>query len=122
MNKTALPNRQVERIHTDKDFTVELEYFNGSPIDDKKFIEHIITKPRLSGPISAYAVRCIENIVEYGKGHKTASKDQLAYFLYSLIPEIEFKEVVAFIEDESLTANAVDEKYSYWDNWDGGDL
>lgn len=120
MNKTTTPNKEVERIHTSKNHTVELEYYAGSPIDETKFIEHLIVKHGLSGQNSVYAIKCLENIVDYGKDRKTASKDQLAYYLYSVVPEVEFKEIVAYIADDCLTSNAIEEKYDYWDNWDGG--
>lgn len=38
----------------------------------------------------------VENIVEYGLKNKNYSKNQLAYFLTDLIPEIEFEEVQQF--------------------------
>ena len=43
------------------------------------------------------------NIIEYAHKHEHVSKDQFAYFISDLVPEIEFMDVAKFCEDDILT-------------------
>lgn len=42
--------------------------------------------------------------------HENKSLDKFCYWLSDILPEIEFGEVVAFMNDEYLTANGQEEK------------
>ncbi len=45
----------------------------------------------------------VENILEYALKHESISKDQFAYFVSDMLPEVEFLEVARFCADEKLT-------------------
>lgn len=53
--------------------------------------------------LSSYAVEMVRNIVEYAHKREQVSKDQFAYFISDLLPEVEFEEVAQFCEDCMLT-------------------
>ncbi len=45
----------------------------------------------------------VENIIDYATEHEHISKDQFAYFVSDMLPEVEFLEVAKFCEDGCLT-------------------
>lgn len=44
------------------------------------------------------------NLIEYGLAHHNNSKDQLAYFLSDIIPEVEFEDIAKFCDNSILTS------------------
>lgn len=70
--------------------------------------------------LKIYTARLLETVIDYGLEHKNASKDQLAFYLYDVIPDVDFAEVVAYCSNDILTNNARNEKYDYWDSKEGG--
>lgn len=50
-----------------------------------------------------YARQTVLNIIEYAHKHEHVSKDQFAYFVSDLLPEVEFLDVARFCEDAILT-------------------
>lgn len=67
--------------------------------NEKAFIEWLEEKYDLN----SYAVEMVTNIIEYAHKWEQVSKDQLAYFISDLLPEVEFEEVAQFCEDCMLT-------------------
>lgn len=53
--------------------------------------------------LNSYAVEMVTNIIEYAYKQERVSKDQFAYFISDLLPEVEFEEVAQFCEDCMLT-------------------
>lgn len=51
-----------------------------------------------------YMRELVQNLIDYAYEHQHSSKDQFCAFLAELIPEVEFGEVSAFMEDGYLTA------------------
>jgi hypothetical protein len=47
----------------------------------------------------------VENLIRYAHQYEHISKDQFCYFLSDLLPEVEFGEVAAFMEDDCLTSS-----------------
>jgi len=45
----------------------------------------------------------VENIIDYATEHEHIGKDQFAYFISNMLPEVEFLEVARFCEDGCLT-------------------
>ena len=50
-----------------------------------------------------FAREMAENIIDYGIRNLNHGKDDLAYFISDIIPEVEFKEVAGFCDDQILT-------------------
>lgn len=67
--------------------------------NETAFIEWIEDKFELN----TYAVQMVINIIEYAQKWEHVSKDQFAYFISDLLPEVEFEEVVNYCEDCILT-------------------
>ena len=93
-------------------FSNKLVYTNH--FAKQQFIMHLLLKHHLATCV--YSLRTLENIVNYGLEHKNTSRNQLAYFLFDIVPDVEFKEVAAFCEDDILTVNAQYEKDDYIEN------
>ena len=74
----------------------------------KQLIEYLIKLHKLDH--SVYAILTLEKIIEYGEAHEDASKDQLAYYLTDLIPELTYEEVILFFADEKLTEYGLETK------------
>lgn len=49
---------------------------------------------------NTFAVDMAENIIDYGLKHCNHSKEQLAYFISDMIPEVEYCEVVDFCSSD----------------------
>lgn len=73
---------------------------------------------------SSYSVlrELFDNLVEYGESHHNTTVNQLAYFIYDIVPEIELEEVLSFDKNnfQNLT-NGISVKFddaalSYIDN------
>ena len=64
--------------------------------------------------MAVFGRNLLESIVEYAIKNEHVSKDQLAYFLSDIIPEVEFCETAAFCEDTILTSNGLYEKEKFW--------
>ena len=47
----------------------------------------------------------VENVVDFALEKHNYSLDQLGYFLSDILPEVEFADVVAFMDDSKLTAH-----------------
>lgn len=54
----------------------------------------------------------VENIIDYASEHEHVSKDQFAYFVSDMIPEITFSEVAFFCDDDILTSYGKSKKAS----------
>lgn len=67
--------------------------------NETAFIEWIEDKFELN----TYAVQMVINIIEYAQKLEHVSKDQFAYFISDLLPEVEFEEVANYCEDCILT-------------------
>lgn len=67
--------------------------------NEKAFTEWLEEKYDLN----SYAVEMVTNIIEYAHKWEHVSKDQLAYFISDLLPEVEFEEVAQFCENCMLT-------------------
>ena len=45
----------------------------------------------------------VENILKYALKHESVSKDQFAYFVSDMLPEVDFLEVARFCDNGKLT-------------------
>ena len=45
----------------------------------------------------------VENIIDYALENKNASKDQLAFFISDMLPEVEYTEVAKFCDKDILS-------------------
>lgn len=77
------------------------KYYKGFNRDG--FIEYLEDKYGLN----SFAVALLDNIIEYAHKHEHVSKDQFAYFISDLMPEIEFIDVAKFCEDAILTKDTL---------------
>ncbi len=55
----------------------------------------------------------VENVIDYASKYEHISKDQFVYFVSDILPEVEFGEVAAFVDDECLTDNGKYMKYKW---------
>ena len=78
-------------------------------INVEKFISFVLTTYGESN--NEFERYLLYNLIEYGVKNHCVSKDQLAYFLSDIIPNVEFKDVIKFMNDECLTENAKKMKY-----------
>lgn len=53
------------------------------------------------------------NIIEYAHNHEHVSKDQFIYFLFDLLPGLDFGEIAQFANDEILTEYGKAEKQKH---------
>lgn len=74
----------------------------------KQLIEYLINIHDLNS--SVFSILTLEKIIEYGEANCDVSKDQLAYYLVDLIPELTYEEVILFFSDEKLTEFGLEEK------------
>ena len=65
---------------------------------------------QFSGFENCFLRETVENIIEYGQKHEHVSKDQFAYFISDILPEVEFGEIAMFCDDDILTADGQQEK------------
>lgn len=93
-----------------------LVYIEG--IAGEELITYMLDKMELqkdpAGPCIDYSRQLIENVIAYGRKHKTTSKDSMLYFLCDILPDIEAEEAAAFISDELLTDNGKALKSQFW--------
>lgn len=68
---------------------------------------------------SSFTRELIGNIIAYAGKYEHVSKDMFAYFVYDMIPEIEFGEVCGFCEDGILTDSGIYEKNRFWEEKSG---
>ena len=80
---------------------MENKYYKGFNRDG--FIEWLEDKHGLS----SFTVELLDNIIDYAHKHEHVSKDQFAYFISDLVPEIEFIDVAKFCEDDILTRDTL---------------
>lgn len=57
--------------------------------------------------INPFALQLLDNIIDYAHKHEHVSKDQFAYFIADLVPEVEFLDVAKFCEDTILTRDTL---------------
>lgn len=50
-----------------------------------------------------WSFNLVENIIGYCIKHNPLGKDQLAYWISDMLPEVEFLEVAKFVNDDFLT-------------------
>ncbi len=58
----------------------------------------------------------VENVIEYANKFEHVSKDQFVYFVSDMLPEVEFGEVAAFMNDDCLTHEGKALKYEWLNN------
>ena len=80
---------------------MENKYYKGFNRDG--FIEWLEDKYGLN----SFTVELLDNIIDYAHKHEHVSKDQFAYFVSDLVPEIEFLDVAKFCEDTILTRDTL---------------
>jgi hypothetical protein len=111
-----MSNHNTEEIKITRGGIVKLEYTDH--FAQEQFIEHIMEKygdPKDNRLLYLYSVRALELVIAYGLEHHNVSKNQLSYFLFDVIPDVEHAEIVAYCDNDILTNNARLEKYDYWD-------
>ncbi len=86
--------------------------FTNSGFDRILFTQYLIQKYD-KGFTSCFE-KLADNICEYAEKHERVSKDQFAYFISDLFPDMEFKEAAAFCSDDSLTIYGIGEKETFW--------
>lgn len=100
----------------------ELKYQNG--IDADMLIKFIIAKHELEDGKCAesFSILMLEKVIQYGIKRHNVSKDELAYYLMDVIPELEFTEATAFIIDDQLTSDGLKHKNNFWDIYTNPDI
>ena len=88
----------------------ELQFIDG--FAHEQFIDYLQTKHNFDS--DSFAIDLIQQLIEYGRKYHKVSKDQLAYFLTDIIPDLDFYEAAAFFEDKCLTQNGQTEKQRFW--------
>lgn len=71
--------------------------------DNGAFMEHLAES--FNGFDNPFLRQLVENVLDYAHSFEHISKDQFVYYLCDMIPEVEFGEVAAFMEDACLTAD-----------------
>ena len=106
-----------ETITTGASGSITLEY--ADHFAKEQFIKHILRKyepaAKANQLLFLFSIRALQLTVDYGQEHNNVSKNQLAYYLFDVIPEVTFSEIVAYCDNEILSDNARQEKYDYWD-------
>lgn len=64
--------------------------------------------------VNSFAEDIVNIIIDYAHTHEHISKDQFAYFISDMLPDIEFAEVAAFCEDCCLTSDGIKAKHDFW--------
>lgn len=101
-----------EVIETNKG-PVKLEYSDG--IAGRQLIDHLINKYGVgSDKAQIFVIRFIENAIAYAVRNHRGNKNHMAYYLHEVLPDVTFSEIVAYMENDELTDNAVREKYDFW--------
>lgn len=62
---------------------------------------------------SSFTRQLVENVIDYANKWERVSKDQFTYFVSDMLPEVEFGEVAAFVDDKSLTEEGKLRKYKW---------
>ncbi len=75
--------------------------FNG--FNDEAFMAYLRYRLPYAFSISHFLRELVENLIDYAHQHEHVSKDQFCEFLADLLPEVEFGEVAAFMDDDYLT-------------------
>lgn len=77
-----------------------MNYTNG--LARNEFLQHMYDEfPSVFN--NAFSREMLENIVDYGTSNCAGSKNRLYYFLKDMIPEVELKDLIPFIDKELLT-------------------
>lgn len=76
--------------------------------DRQGFMEYL--QENFNGFDNSFLRETINKIIDYGEKRHHNSLDQLCYFLYDTIAEIEFGEVAMFMDSSHLTAYGKEEK------------
>lgn len=76
--------------------------------DRQGFMEYL--QETFSGFDNSFLRETIDKIIDYGEKHCNHSLDQLCYFLYDTIAEIEFGEIAMFMDDSQLTSYGREER------------
>ena len=101
----------------------ELQYTDG--IDANMLIKFLIEKHDLEDGgkyAETFAIMMLEKTIQYGIKRHNVSKDELAYYLMDVIPELEFTEATAFIIDDQLTGDGLKHKNNFWDIYTNPDI
>ena len=70
--------------------------------DEKGFMSYL--EETFGGVDNCFLRELVQNVIEYAQKWEHVSKDQFAYFVSDMLPEVEFGEVAMFCEDSILTA------------------
>lgn len=100
---------------------IDLNYVNG--IAGPEFIDYVLHKFEFEQDRQpdALSPELLDSIVNYGRHNKQVTKDSFAYFLFDIIPGLEFAEAAAFIDNSLLTSDAQAIKNKFWlDENEGG--
>ena len=70
--------------------------------DEKGFMSYL--EETFGGFDNRFLRELVQNVIDYAQKWEHVSKDQFAYFVSDMLPEVEFGEVAMFCEDSILTA------------------
>lgn len=76
--------------------------------DEVGFMEFL--ENEFSGFENSFLRETVGNIIDYGLEHNHNSLDQFCYWLSDILPEVEFKEVVLYMDDAHLTGYGKEQK------------
>lgn len=79
----------------------------NSGFDKSGFIDYLQENFTMD---QGYVLNIIDNIIQYGIQQQNVSCDQLVWFLYDILPDISFKEIAVYCDDDKLTAYGLSEK------------
>ena len=77
--------------------------------DENNFMAYL--EATFNGFENSFLRDLVRNVIDYAKKYEHVSKDQFAYFVSDMLPEIEFGEVAMFCDDVILTADGQKMKY-----------
>lgn len=77
--------------------------------DERGFMAYL--EETFGGFDNCFLRGAVQNVIDYAQKWEHVSKDQFAYFLSDMLPEVEFGEVAMFCDDAILTADGQKMKY-----------
>lgn len=75
------------------------------------FMEYL--EKTFGGFENSFLREIVENVIAYANMYERVSKDQFVYFVSDILPEVEFGEVAAFMDDGCLTDGGKCLKYKW---------
>lgn len=79
------------------------KYIMYKGFDENNFMAYL--EATFDGFDNCFLRELVQNVIDYAQKWEHVGKDQFAYFISDMLPEVEFGEVAMFCEDSILTAD-----------------